>query len=229
MVLDSTNVRLLMFAAFGTDGYQVLPRKFENMQSILQRWCHVWLASAAALAFSAPALAAAPAPVSYTVVHANFACQTATCDGELWLPKGVSKPPVIIMAHGFGALKDWGLQPFAERFVKAGFAVMRFDYRGFGKSGGQPRRVVDGPEHVKDWLAAIDSVPLAGDVGGARPGLCAGRDRRRGCVPGRPACRAVLSVHPVPLRFHRSGGRWPATAARQRPSARRCAWYVSVT
>lgn len=141
------------------------------MQSIIQRWCHSWLASAAALAFSAPAVAAAPAPVPYTVVNASFACQTATCDGELWLPKGVSKPPVIIMAHGFGALKDWGLQPFAERFVKAGFAVMRFDYRGFGKSGGQPRRVVDGPEHVKDWVAAIDSVRVRGDVDGARLGL----------------------------------------------------------
>src|SRR3990167_2947401 len=106
------------------------------MQSIFKRWRHSLLGAAVvALAFGPRAQAAAPAP--YTVVNASFACQTATCDAELWLPKGVNKPPVIVMAHGFGGLKDWGLQPYAERFVKAGFAVVRFDYRGFGKSGGQ--------------------------------------------------------------------------------------------
>ncbi|TAK99999.1 MAG: hypothetical protein EPO09_00325, partial [Aquabacterium sp.] len=99
-------------------------------------------------AHAQPAAGAKP----YTVVNASFACQQTTCDAELWLPvqaANAPKPPVIIMAHGFGALKDWGLPPFAEHFVKAGFAVVRFDYRGFGKSGGQPRRVVDGKEHVK--------------------------------------------------------------------------------
>ncbi|MGH6645569.1 alpha/beta hydrolase [Aquabacterium sp.] len=142
------------------------------MQSTLTRWRHAWMAGVAALAFGATAQAAAPAPAApYTVVNASFACQTATCDAELWLPKGVSKPPVILMAHGFGALKDWGLQPFAERFVKAGFAVVRFDYRGFGKSGGLPRRVVNGPAQVKDWLSAIDAVRLRGDVDGSRIGL----------------------------------------------------------
>ena len=140
------------------------------MQSIFKRWRHSLLGAAVvALAFGPRAQAAAPAP--YTVVNASFACQTATCDAELWLPKGVNKPPVIVMAHGFGGLKDWGLQPYAERFVKAGFAVVRFDYRGFGKSGGQPRRVVDGDAHVKDWLSAIESVRLRGDVDGSRLGL----------------------------------------------------------
>ncbi|RZL02866.1 MAG: alpha/beta hydrolase [Rubrivivax sp.] len=139
------------------------------MQTTIPGWRHPLLAIVAALAFSAPARAAAPVP--YTVVNASFACQTATCDAELWLPKGVSKPPVIMMAHGFGALKEWGLQPFAERFVKAGFAVVRFDYRGFGKSGGQPRRVVDGPAQVKDWLSGIDAMRVRGDVDGSRIGL----------------------------------------------------------
>ena len=138
------------------------------MQLVIKRWAMPWLAGFFVLASHAVAAAPASAPLKppYTVVNASFACQTATCDAELWLPKGVSKPPVILMAHGFGALKDWGLQPYAERFVKAGFAVVRFDYRGFGKSGGQPRRVVDGQEHVKDWMSAIDALRLRGDVDG---------------------------------------------------------------
>jgi pimeloyl-ACP methyl ester carboxylesterase len=116
----------------------------------------------------------ASAHAAHTVVNASFACQQTTCDAELWLPvqaAGAPKPPVIIMAHGFGALKDWGLLPYAERFVNAGFAVVRFDYRGFGKSGGQPRRVVDGKAHVQDWLAAIDNISQRGDVDGQRLGI----------------------------------------------------------
>lgn len=109
-----------------------------------------------------------------TVVDATFACQQTTCDADLVLPTqvpGAPKPPVIIMAHGFGLLKDHGLAPFADRFVKAGFAVVRFDYRGFGKSGGEPRLVVDGKAHVKDWVAAIDAISKRTDVDGQRLGI----------------------------------------------------------
>lgn len=114
---------------------------------------------------------AAPTSTAHTTVPVTFPCQATTCDGELWLPVGNSKPPVIVMAHGFGALRDWGLKPYAERFVQAGFAVLRFDYRGFGKSGGQPRRVVDGKQHVKDWSSAVDAVRQRKDVDGTRLGL----------------------------------------------------------
>lgn len=139
------------------------------------------LAAAAAL-LSAPMLALAQAPVAPvataasvgTVQPMTFACQQVTCDGELWLPAARAdgkKPPVIVMAHGFGGLRDWGLGPFAERFVKAGIAVVRFDYRGFGKSGGKPRRVVDGKEHVKDWLSALDAVAQRADIDPQRIGI----------------------------------------------------------
>lgn len=133
----------------------------------------VGLAPLCSQAQSSPAAstATAPAAAGHTTVPVTFACQATTCDGELWLPAGTAKPPVIVMAHGFGALRDWGLKPYAERFVQAGFAVLRFDYRGFGKSGGQPRRVVNGKEHVKDWSSAIDAVRQRKDVDGARVGL----------------------------------------------------------
>lgn len=130
------------------------------------------VAGAWALMGASPAAHATHA--THRVVNATFACQDTTCDAELWLPvlsRGAARPPVIIMAHGLGALKDWGLQPYAERFVTAGFAVVRFDYRGFGRSGGQPRRVVDAQAQVQDWLAAIDQIRLRGDVDGQRLGL----------------------------------------------------------
>lgn len=132
---------------------------------------------AATLSLSAAAqqpVTPAVASTAFTIVQAPFACQKTTCDAELWLPPARAdgqRPPVILMAHGFGAEKDWGLKPFAERFVKAGFAVLRFDYRGFGKSGGQPRRVVDGQAHVQDWLSAIDATARRTDVDGSRLGI----------------------------------------------------------
>lgn len=127
--------------------------------------------TAAAMSLSVSAWAQSPA---YQVVDASFACQQTTCSAEMWLPTQTpagQKPPVIVMAHGFGGLKHWGLPAFAERFVQAGFAVVRFDYRGFGQSGGQPRRVVDGKEHVKDWLSAIDAISQRPEVDGQRLGI----------------------------------------------------------
>lgn len=57
----------------------------------------------------------------------------------LFLPEGMARPPVVVMAHGFGATRVLGLRPFAERFVAAGIACLVFDYRNFGDSEGEPR------------------------------------------------------------------------------------------
>lgn len=59
--------------------------------------------------------------------------------------------PCVVMAHGFGATKDAGLTPFAERFAAAGADVVVFDYRGFGTSGGTPRQLVDHRRHREDY------------------------------------------------------------------------------
>lgn len=124
---------------------------------------------------AAPSAPAAQVPSLGSVQTVTVPCNKTFCDAELWLPPAQgaagAKPPVIIMAHGFGALRDWGLGPFAERFVKAGFAVLRFDYRGFGKSGGQPRSVVDGKAHLDDWLSVIDAVAQRNDVDTQRLGI----------------------------------------------------------
>ncbi len=63
--------------------------------------------------------------------------------------------PCVIMAHGFGATKDAGLAPFAERFAQAGAEVVLFDYRGYGTSQGRPRQDVDHRRHRQDYHSAI--------------------------------------------------------------------------
>jgi fermentation-respiration switch protein FrsA (DUF1100 family) len=51
--------------------------------------------------------------------------------------------------------KEPGTDLFAKRFHEAGFAVLAFDYRRLGESGGQPRQVVRIREQLADWQAAI--------------------------------------------------------------------------
>jgi alpha-beta hydrolase superfamily lysophospholipase len=61
----------------------------------------------------------------------------------------------VIMAAGGGVTKEPGTDLFAKRFNDAGFAVLAFDYRHLGESGGQPRQVVRIGEQLADWQAAI--------------------------------------------------------------------------
>ncbi len=63
--------------------------------------------------------------------------------------------PCVVMGHGFGATRDAGLLPFAERFAAAGTDVLVFDYRGYGTSDGTPRQNVAHLRHRQDYHAAI--------------------------------------------------------------------------
>ena len=60
-----------------------------------------------------------------------------------------------VMAGGFAVTKEPGTDLFARRFCDAGFAVLAFDYRRLGESGGRPRQVVRISEQLADWQAAI--------------------------------------------------------------------------
>ncbi|GAA1380066.1 alpha/beta hydrolase [Pseudonocardia kongjuensis] len=67
--------------------------------------------------------------------------------------------PCVVMAHGFGATRDSGLLPFAQRFAAAGCDVLLFDYRGFGTSDGTTDPAlahdVHHLRHRADYHAAI--------------------------------------------------------------------------
>lgn len=92
------------------------------------------------------------------IIRSNFLSDGLKCAGRLYLPEGITKPPVVLMAHGFGAEKEFGLPPFAERFAMNGFAVFLFDYRNFGESEGEPRNWISPARHLKDWCAALNHV-----------------------------------------------------------------------
>ena len=69
---------------------------------------------------------------------------------------GPGGKPCIVMGHGFGATRDAGLTPFAEKFAAAGAEVLVFDYRGFGTSTGPKRQSVDHRAHRADYVSAVE-------------------------------------------------------------------------
>lgn len=90
---------------------------------------------------------------------AAFDSQGVRCEADLYVPSAGDPPwPVVVIAHGFGAERDWGLSPYAERFAEAGVAAFVFDHRYHGASGGTPRRLIDPRRQLEDWSAAIGHV-----------------------------------------------------------------------
>lgn len=115
---------------------------------------------------------------SYIRMTHLFDCSGLSCEGWLFLPSPsaevVDMPPVVVMAHGMGSQKDFGLDAFYEPIVESGIAVFVFDYRTFGGSEGetQYRNYVCGKCHVEDYHSALAHVrTLSGTVDTSKIGL----------------------------------------------------------
>lgn len=97
----------------------------------------------------------------FTRIDTSFRSHGTTCATWLYPPEGINKPPVVIMAHGFGGECTFRLPAYAEHFARQGMACLVFDYRTFGDSEGEPRNYISPSQHLEDWQAAIQhSRPL---------------------------------------------------------------------
>lgn len=72
-----------------------------------------------------------------------------------WLYRPRDADTCVLMAHGWTGVREQRLDAYAERFAAAGLAVLVFDYRHFGASGGEPRQLLDIGRQLADWRAAI--------------------------------------------------------------------------
>jgi cephalosporin-C deacetylase-like acetyl esterase len=75
--------------------------------------------------------------------------------GWLYLPGGVANAPGVVMAHGLSAVKEMGLDRYAEVFCQAGLAVLVYDHRNLGASDGLPRQEINPWAQARDYLHAI--------------------------------------------------------------------------
>jgi pimeloyl-ACP methyl ester carboxylesterase len=92
---------------------------------------------------------------TFTRHDTTFDSHGATCAAWLYRPDGIADPAIVVMGHGFAATREMRLDAYAERFAAVGFAVLVFDYRGWGASEGEPRLVLDIKMQHQDWRAAI--------------------------------------------------------------------------
>ena len=92
---------------------------------------------------------------TYTREDITFDSYGTACAAWLYRPAGVENPPIVVMAHGFAAIRALRLDAYAARFAEAGYAVLVFDYRGWGDSAGEPRRVLDIRAQQLDWRAGV--------------------------------------------------------------------------
>jgi fermentation-respiration switch protein FrsA (DUF1100 family) len=102
----------------------------------------------------------------------SFDVKGSSVRAWLYLPDNrSSQVACIVMAHGFGGVKDALLENYAVRFQEAGFAALVFDYRFFGQSGGEPRQLVWIPYQLEDWSAAIAYVRSREEIDPAKVAL----------------------------------------------------------
>ena len=92
------------------------------------------------------------------------------CRAWLFMPKA-KRPPLVILGHGLGATREYGLERFARRFADAGIAALVFTYRHFGDSGGQPRQLLDIDRQLADWAAALAYARTLDEIDSSRIAL----------------------------------------------------------
>jgi fermentation-respiration switch protein FrsA (DUF1100 family) len=107
-----------------------------------------------------------------TAHEVRFHSRGVAVAATLKLPDTGTAPfPVIVQGPGWLGLRGAKLyHPYHEALAAAGFAVLVFDYRGFGDSEGDAA-YLDPMSQVEDYRAAIDYLETRDDVDAARVGI----------------------------------------------------------
>jgi pimeloyl-ACP methyl ester carboxylesterase len=84
----------------------------------------------------------------------SFPSDGDRCAAWLYRPAAPTSA-CVVMAHGFSLTRHDGLPAYAERLAEAGIAVLVFDHRYLGDSGGQPRQRFRKAAQLQDWRAAV--------------------------------------------------------------------------
>ncbi|MFY1686692.1 alpha/beta hydrolase [Plantactinospora sp. WMMB782] len=106
-----------------------------------------------------------------TGTEITFRSAGVTCAGRLYRrPDGPTPMPGVVLVHGVSGVMD-RLDVQAAGLASYGMAALVFDYRGFGRSAGEPRQVLDLPAQRADLRAAVDWLRAHDDVDPGRVAL----------------------------------------------------------
>jgi len=102
----------------------------------------------------------------------EFDSKGITCRGDLITPDHIDGPyPLVLMAGGWCYVKEIVMPHYAEYIVKAGVAVLLFDYRRFGASDGEPRQHIDPWDQIEDYKNALSFAETLPTIDSKRIGV----------------------------------------------------------
>jgi uncharacterized protein len=161
----------------------------------------------------------------------TFFAEGLRLDGDLHLP-GDLRPgvrlPAVVACSGYQGLKTIHPERFARALVPHGYAVLSFDYRGFGRSDGERGRLVP-QDQVEDVRAAVSFLETREEIDPARIvllGWALGGGVVIAEAAGDDRVRAVAACNPIgdgerSLRFMHDARTWERLAERIREDRRR--------
>jgi len=137
---------------------------------------------------------------SFTRDTVEFTSAGDTIEAYFYLPDGVERPSVVVLAGGWCYVKELVQPLYAEAFAAIGLAALLIDYRRLGTSGGEPRQHLDPHDQIEDYRNAISYLETRPDVDAARVGAwgisySGGHVLILGATD--PRVRCVVSIVPV--------------------------------
>jgi pimeloyl-ACP methyl ester carboxylesterase len=94
----------------------------------------------------------------------EFPSEGAMLLGRFYRPERAAPFPAIVMTHGTTATITMALDHYAEVFVRAGLAVLLYDHRNFGMSGGDPRQQINPWIQGRGYRDALSYLLARSDV-----------------------------------------------------------------
>jgi uncharacterized protein len=170
------------------------------------------------------------------IERSRFVSGGVQCAATLHRPAGDAPAPAVLMVHGWGGVQDALTVPFYEPFQQLGFAVMTFDYPGWGASDGELRNDIDPRQrerNVEDALAHLAAQPAIDRArlvlwgtsfgGGHVVNVASRHSELLGAIAQVPMLDGMVAVKAVPPRRLLEFGvaalrdRWPTTGAHYVP------------
>lgn len=132
----------------------------------------------------------------------TFASNGETISGMLYLPaerEPGERLPGVVVNGAWTSIKEQMSATYAEVMAERGFVALTFDYRGWGKSGGDVRFKEDPATKTADLVAAAEFMNTVAEVDPARVsglGICASAGYMAAAASGNANFRSMALVAP---------------------------------
>ena len=133
----------------------------------------------------------------YRMERVTFESSGVPVVGLIFLPDAPGRAPGVVALGPFGFVKEQAPMQYATRLAREGFAVLIFDPRHSGESGGEPRRLESPAAKIQDVRAAVRYLCERPEVDPGRVGalgICQGASEMIAAASDDAAIRAVALV-----------------------------------